>query len=130
MGVYFSQTSVTFAGDFAAVHNSGVSVIARCPQGESRLYQEKNSLRALSKKKASTQYGMGGVMCQAIMTNSRRNLQWTNLGRTVCSMSISLESVPFREKRRRRSVNSFPKRWFAIKPRGSCVSLRVNVYRK
>ena len=31
-GVYFSQTSVTFAGDFAAVRNSGVSVIAGCQQ--------------------------------------------------------------------------------------------------
>ena len=29
-GIYFSQTSVTFAGDFAAVCNSEVSVIARC----------------------------------------------------------------------------------------------------
>ena len=34
-GVYFSQTSVTFVGDLAAVRNSGVSVIARCPQGGS-----------------------------------------------------------------------------------------------
>ena len=35
-GVYFNQTSVTLAGDFAANHNySGVSVIARCLQGGS-----------------------------------------------------------------------------------------------
>ena len=34
-GVCFSQTSVTLAGDLAAVRISGVSVIARCPQGES-----------------------------------------------------------------------------------------------
>ena len=33
--VYFSLTSVTFAGDLAAVRNSGVSVIARCLQGGS-----------------------------------------------------------------------------------------------
>ena len=33
-GVYFSQTSVTLARDFAALHISGVSVKARCPQGK------------------------------------------------------------------------------------------------
>ena len=34
-GVCFRQSSVTLAGDFAAVRISGVSIIARCPQGES-----------------------------------------------------------------------------------------------
>ena len=34
-GVYFSKTSVTFAGDYSAVRDGGVSVIARCPQGGS-----------------------------------------------------------------------------------------------
>ena len=36
-GVCFCQTSVTLAGDFAPVRNSGVSVIARFPQGQSWL---------------------------------------------------------------------------------------------
>ena len=32
VGVCFSQTPVTLAGDLAAVHITGVSVIARCSQ--------------------------------------------------------------------------------------------------
>ena len=34
-GVCFSQTPVTIAGDFAAVRIGGMTVIARCPLGES-----------------------------------------------------------------------------------------------
>ena len=36
--VCFSQLSVIFDGDLAALCISGASVIARCPQGETRLY--------------------------------------------------------------------------------------------
>ena len=35
MGDSCSLTPVTLASDFAAVHVSGLSVIAKCPQGKS-----------------------------------------------------------------------------------------------
>ena len=48
-GVCFSHFFMCFAGGMALVRIRGVSVIARCPQGESRLYVQEIQASLLKK---------------------------------------------------------------------------------